>query len=107
MLDELDALARPDDVAPVLARGLDAARVITAWVLAQPDADVLAGATAYLELVATVVAGVLLAARATAAGADADELADARFFARGRVTLAPALADRITSGTARLDLADG
>jgi alkylation response protein AidB-like acyl-CoA dehydrogenase len=107
MLDELDALVCPDDVAPVLARGLDAARVTTAWVIAQPDADVLAGATAYLELVATVVAGVLLAARATAADADADELADARFFAHERVTLAPALADRITSGAARLDLAGG
>ena len=44
----------------------------------------------------------LLAERAAAADADADEVLDARFFAHERVTLAPALAARIAAGAARL-----
>ena len=107
LLDDLAGRTCPDDLRGTLDQGLEAARSATRWVLARGDADVLAGASAYLELVGTVIAGVMLGEMAAASDARADDVVDARFFAGERLTMVAALVDRIATGAARLDLPAG
>lgn len=101
LLHELEPTGDPD--------GIRAVRTAGAWLVANAGRsdDVLAGATPFLELVGTVVAGAMLRAHAVrssaADGATAAQLAeDADFFAAHRVRPAVGLLHAITAGTATL-----
>ncbi len=101
------AEARPelDGVAGPLRDALATAREATVWVIdrfAAATADVLAGATAYLELVSLVTVGHLLARQALADLATGDRMATVsaarcRFFALEHLTRTPSLV-AITAG---------
>ena len=104
--EELAAIAAP------LHEGLDVVEHTTTWLGAHRDAmdDVAAGATPYLRVLATVVAGVLLARGAAGAqrlldeGGAADEgflrakITIARFFATQIVPSVGGLAAAVTAG---------
>jgi butyryl-CoA dehydrogenase len=95
------------DAVVVLLDGLDAARRATAFLVAvgrDCEVDVLAGATAYLDLIAVVTAGVFLADLADRHPDDGDAVLDARFFASEHVVLAEGLVRRVTSGAQRLGM---
>jgi butyryl-CoA dehydrogenase len=117
--DVLDAAAAAAGLGLDLAAaraGLDALERATDWVVASAakgDAgrtDVLAGATAYLELAGVVLGGVRLVEQAAHAAAHrgaavaATKAALARFFLVERVGPAAALADVVTAGGDRLDV---
>jgi alkylation response protein AidB-like acyl-CoA dehydrogenase len=102
-----------DDLGAALTAGVAAARTATDWILAnglaQPN-DALAGATPYLRLLSTIVAGWLLgrqavAARAAGAATDpflAAKIATARYFCTQVVPIAAALVPAVTAGAAVL-----
>jgi alkylation response protein AidB-like acyl-CoA dehydrogenase len=113
-LDDLDqrllrvgSRAELADVVEVLREGIDAARRGTAFLVAvahDHERDVLAGATAYLNLIAVVTAGVLLADLADRHPDDGDSAIDARFFAFEHVVLSDGLVRRLTAGAERLGM---
>ncbi len=89
----IDSLTGADELAPVrrhLDAAASAAAEATGWLLGAEPAARLAGATAYLEMLAVTTAGAVLADGALAArGLDADAATDravlARFFASNRL----------------------
>ncbi len=87
----LSALTAP------LHEGLDVVERTTAWLDAHRDAmdDVAAGATPYLRVLATVVAGVLLARGAAGAQQQLDDGADDDGFLTAKVTVARFFATQI------------
>ncbi|RMH79681.1 MAG: acyl-CoA dehydrogenase [Actinomyces sp.] len=104
-----DALADDTDLAPVhetLRAAHAATAEATAWLAehAGEPRDVLAGATRYLEMLATTTGGAILAEAALAARKHADEAvaADkavlARFFATQRLARVPSLVASVTAG---------
>ncbi len=118
VLDDFDAeVARlPNGLSPMrdgLRAAIGTVRETTEWLLARDDQqDVLAGATPYLRMLATAVAGVLLARGAAAAQARLDasdhgsytedflaaKVVLARFFCTRLVPQAMGLAPAVTSG---------
>ena len=107
-----DLAATGDDdgkeIARALGQGCDSLEEATRWIVANnadmPDA-VLAGATPYLRLMATVAGGWMMARAAlVTAGRDdefsADKRVTARFFADHLLVRAPALAATVTRGWA-------
>jgi hypothetical protein len=98
---------------PPLAEALDGVARTTDWLLANPGADALAGATPYLRQLATVTAGWLLARSAAAAaglqeaGGDeafaADKINTARFFVDHLLPQVNGLTPTITAGARLLE----
>jgi hypothetical protein len=112
--DLLDAIRVGDDERSLVGRHTDLGRILSDAEKGLRDAtttmvrfvqdrseDALAGATPYLELAGTVVAGTLLARQALAEHDD-ELLADAEFFALERMLPAVALTDAIEAGSDRL-----
>lgn len=116
---ERDAMAlglEMADLANPLIEAVGAAHTATGWMLANRGDDALAGATPYLRLIATVVAGALMARSAAAAqteldgGASGDradflrqKLVTARFFVGQLVPAQIGLLPSIMSGADVLD----
>jgi hypothetical protein len=98
-----------------LAAALAATTEATDHLLARSatsPADMLAGAMAYLDMMALTTAAEGLAAGALSARVAGDPLADeaallARFFATNRLAAVPALLAAVTSGAADLTAARG
>ncbi|MBW3669750.1 MAG: acyl-CoA dehydrogenase [Actinobacteria bacterium] len=105
--DTVRQLEKVDDAgeADALAGAADTLRRASEWVLArgaEEPADVLAGATAYLELTGIVVGGWLLA---RAALGDEDSMGLWRFYATETLPRAAGLLTPVTAGAARLTAA--
>ena len=109
LLDELwekVAASDHDHTHELLLEGIGAVHKCTRWLLSSAEAesdDALAGASAYLHLVGTVVAGLLLTAMAHWAAVNDDataaELAaDARFFVSHKVAAAAGTASVVMAG---------
>jgi len=116
--ETVDALAGVEELAPVhvhLAAALAATTEATDHLLARSatnPADMLAGAMAYLDMMAITTAAEGLAAGALSARVAGDPGADeaallARFFATNRLAAVPALLAAVTSGAADLTAARG
>jgi alkylation response protein AidB-like acyl-CoA dehydrogenase len=95
---------RTDRVRAALAEALEAVRIATDWLIARaasaPD-DARAGATTYLDMVGTTVAGALLAGAARRDGSPR-AMAIAEFYASERLARVPGLVGPVTAGAARL-----
>jgi alkylation response protein AidB-like acyl-CoA dehydrogenase len=114
LLDELGALdaqlaAAVDDLDRVrgsLAEALEAVRTATAWLLDRVPSssdDALAGATTYLDMLGTTLAGALLAGVALREPSPR-AVALATFYATERLARVPGLLGPVTAGSARLAL---
>jgi len=109
-LDDIDDLA---SVRKHLAAALEATTEATDWLLDTAGSDtaaVLAGATAYLNMLAVTTGGQVLADGAVAASSLAPEVAMdravlARFFAANRLAAVPGMLAAVTAGGADLALA--
>ncbi|MGH9105307.1 MAG: acyl-CoA dehydrogenase [Acidimicrobiales bacterium] len=115
LLDEITATVSsdyPDELAPaveLLAEAQGALSAATSWLLERgtscPD-DVLAGASAYLELAGVTVGGWLMVKRALAVLPLADGFAtaagEAHFFATESMVQAGSLLRQVTAGAGRL-----
>ncbi|MEZ5996543.1 MAG: acyl-CoA dehydrogenase [Hyphomonadaceae bacterium] len=84
-----------------LSAGLDALAEATAYMLAAPREDALAGANAYLQLAGDVV-GAMLLAQGCARGADAEQTALERYYERTVLARAPSRLAEVRIGAGAL-----
>jgi alkylation response protein AidB-like acyl-CoA dehydrogenase len=91
----------------ILGEVVGALKIATDWILERNESapsDALAGASAYLELLALAVAGWLMIRRATLSRVDGSGAAEeCEFFATEVLTRGPGLLRSITAGASRLD----